>query len=147
MGQLTVQTQQHNGLACITNIHFTEEDAIKELQYWIDRRLCGMTIEESFRDGHCVNIHVDDKDLKKIIKQGYLYAAFDYAYNARGFCVPLLIKASKTGLVKAFRAKYDPHATVHSMFHDCFNGAAFTLDKNNIPAGFSHMNFCGLKIY
>lgn len=146
MGQLTLTMQQHNSIACITHIDFEEADAIKRLQSWIDSKFTSLTIEDSFKNGQCINIHVDDKNFKKIIKQGYLYAAFDYSLNNDGFGIPLVIKASKSGLVKSFRANHDPEATEFKMFMDCFNAAAFTLDKDNIPAGFSGYRFQGLKI-
>jgi hypothetical protein len=146
MGQLTLMMQQHNGLPSITNIYFNEIDAITELEDHVAKRMTNLSVEASFKEGQCINIHVDDKDLKKIIKQGYLYAAFDYHPNNNGYGIPLVIKSSKSGLVKAFKANHDPEATEFTMFRDCFNAAAFTLDKNNIPVGFTGYRFYGLKI-
>lgn len=146
MGQLTLIMQQHHGITCIADIDFTEADCIKKLEDLISKRMTSLSVEASFKDGQCVNIHVDDKDLKKIIKQGYLYAAFDYQPNNSGYGIPRVIKASKSGLVKAFKANHDPEATEFKMFRDCFNAAAFTLEKNKIPAGFTGYKFYGLKI-
>lgn len=146
MGQLTFRMQQHNGITCLVDIDLTEAEAIRKLEDLIAKEWTSLTIEESFQQGQCVNIHVDDKDLKKIIKQGYLYAAFDYHPNSNGYGVPLVVKASKSGLVKAFKANHDPEATEFTLFRDCFNAAAFTIDKNNIPVGFTGYKFYGLKI-
>lgn len=112
---------QHNSIACITHIDVEEVDTIKRLQSWIDSRFTSLTIEDAFKHRQCINIHVDDKSFKKIIKQGYLYAAFDYHLNNNGYGIPLVIKASKSGLVKEFRSSHDPEATEFKLFRDCFN--------------------------
>lgn len=147
MGQLTVLMQQHNGITCIETICLTEQAAFDVIEDRIQKRITGLSVKDSIQQGQCVTVFVDDKDLKKILKQGYLYAAFDYHPNNNGYGIPLVIKATKTGLVKAYRLAHDPKATEHTLFNDCFNGAAFTLDKNNIPAGFSGYQYSGLKIF
>lgn len=146
MGQLTLTMQQHNGIACINEITLTPEGAIKKLEDFLGRQLTQLRIKELFEIGQFVTINVDDKDLKKILNQGYLYAAFEYHANNNGYGIPLVVKSSKSGLIKAVRANHYPEATEYSLFRDCFNGSAFTLDANNIPAGFSGYSFQGLKI-
>lgn len=146
MGKLTLIMQQHNE-TCITHIDLTEAAAIRRLEDMIERRITFRPVQTSLKEGECITVNVDDKDLKKIIKQGYLYVAFDYHINHSGYGVPLVIKASKSGLVKAFRAMRDPEATEYKIFRDCSNASAYTLDRNNIPAGFSAFHrFNPLKI-
>lgn len=147
MGKLTLIMQHYNEITCVADIYLTEAAAIKKLEDLIEKRVTVRSVQTSLKEGECITVNVDDRDLKKIIKQGYLYIAFDYHLNQSGYGVPLAIKASKSGLVKAFRAMRDPEATEHKIFRDCFNAAAYTLDKNNIPVGFSAFHrFNPLKI-
>lgn len=70
--------------------------------------------------------------------------AFDYPNNS-GYGIPLVIKASKSGLVKAFKANHDPEATEFKMFRDSFNAVAFYTDKITFLGFTCIVNFKGLK--
>lgn len=102
--------------------------------------------EEYIEEGFCVFLDVEEKDYNKIVKQGFMFVSFEFLDYKKLYCVPILIKSSKSGLVKEHRKRFDPEATEYQLFQNWANAKIIALDKDNVPNGYSLSPYTALTL-
>ena len=145
MSEITFFIEQDNGTAfSVHSVFFRKELAIECLKRWYDTGFCSLTVDEAVKTGYFCTLKVAEKDFQKIIKQGYFCLAFEYHLNDYKRAIPIIIKSSKSALVKEYRNTKDPSATLHSLFAETKVASIFAVDEENIPNGFIKVN--GLRL-
>lgn len=146
MGSITLVMKQNSYLfKLISGVFKTESEAFSDCLKYVSGHEEGL--RSNVKNGWIVTLPIEDKIIKKIYKQGFLFVSFEHQLNNDRYPVPLVVHSSKSGLIKKHKESFEEDATEFTLFEDCKNASMFALSLDQIPEGY--MEWCnnnGLKI-
>jgi len=134
-----VLLKNSNDPKIVSHVFEHEHEAFEEMRSYVSDE---KQFNEDVKNGWIVTLPVDQRVLKKILKQEIVFVFFDYELNDNGYPVPRMVHASKVDLIKKIRKNKTNECDLFANEIE-----SFTLSKNKKPIDYKEWSrMTGVKI-